>query len=150
MWYPYRATQGKGAEQFLHSLEDLLETSCKLMKVECPENELITPRAQAQALQFFPQTFELFLTVMSVHTLGTIVSKFLNNLKETKLKIYKSVFVSAVIASQLFKHKGQYDMHDTLLIPSPTIPLLHPLHRITCDDCTSYITSSLLPYQQQR
>jgi len=31
----------------------------------------------------------------------------LNNLKETKLKIYKSVFVSAVVSSELFKHKGQ-------------------------------------------
>ena len=37
----------------------------------------------------------------------SIVSEFLNNLKETKLKIYKSVFVSAVVASELFKHKGQ-------------------------------------------
>lgn len=65
-----RATQGKGAEQFLQSLEDLLHTTCRLMSVECPENELITPRAQAQSLQFFPQTFDLFLSVMSVHTLG--------------------------------------------------------------------------------
>ena len=37
----------------------------------------------------------------------SIVSQFLNNLKETKLKIYKSVFVSAIISSELFKHKGQ-------------------------------------------
>ena len=66
----YRGTHGKGAEQFLHSLEDLLHTMCRLMKVECPENELVTPRAQAQSLQFFPQTFDLFLSVMSVHTLG--------------------------------------------------------------------------------
>lgn len=49
-----------------------------------------------------------------VVTLGTlvsllsrsIVSQFLNNLKETKLKIYKAVFVSSVISSELFKHKG--------------------------------------------
>lgn len=31
----------------------------------------------------------------------------LNNLKETKLKIYKSVFVGAVVSSQLFKHRGE-------------------------------------------
>jgi hypothetical protein len=99
------ATQGKGAAQFLHDLEDLLHTTCLLMRVECPENELIAPRAQAQALQFFPQTFDLFLLVMSVETLGSIVSQFLSNLKETKLKIYKSVFISSVISSELFRHK---------------------------------------------
>lgn len=31
----------------------------------------------------------------------------LNNLKETKLKIYKSVFVAAVVSSKLFKHRGK-------------------------------------------
>ena len=67
-----RGTHGKGAEQFLHSLEDLLHTMCRLMKVECPEGELVTPRVQAQSLQFFPQTFDLFLSVMSVHTLGSV------------------------------------------------------------------------------
>lgn len=37
-----------------------------------------------------------------------IVALLLNNLKETKLKIYKSVFVGAVVSSKLFKHKGTY------------------------------------------
>ena len=37
----------------------------------------------------------------------SIVAQLLSNLKETKLKIYKAVFVSAVISSELFKHKGQ-------------------------------------------
>ena len=36
-----------------------------------------------------------------------VVAKLLNNLKETKLKIYKSVFVGAVVSSELFKQKGQ-------------------------------------------
>lgn len=36
-----------------------------------------------------------------------IVAEFLNNLRETKLKIYKSVFVLSVIPSELFKHKGK-------------------------------------------
>ncbi len=35
-----------------------------------------------------------------------IVAKLLNNLRETKLKIYKSVFVSAVVSSKLFQEKG--------------------------------------------
>ena len=34
------------------------------------------------------------------------MADFLNNLKETKLKIYKSVFVSAVVSSELFRQKG--------------------------------------------
>ena len=36
-----------------------------------------------------------------------IIALLLNNLKETKLKIYKSVFVGAVVSSELFKHKGK-------------------------------------------
>ena len=36
-----------------------------------------------------------------------IVAEFLNNLRETKLKIYKSVFVLSVVPSELFKHKGK-------------------------------------------
>ena len=36
-----------------------------------------------------------------------IIALLLNNLKETKLKIYKSVFVGAVVSSQLFKHRGE-------------------------------------------
>lgn len=100
-----QGTHGKGSEQFLRSVHDLLTTICAMMKLECKENELIAPRAQAQSLQFFPQTFDLFLGIMSVKQLGGIVAEFLNNLRETKLKIYKAVFVSAVISSELFKHK---------------------------------------------
>jgi len=33
------------------------------------------------------------------------VAQLLNNLRETKLKIYKSVFVSAVVSSKLFEQK---------------------------------------------
>jgi len=65
-----QGTRGKNSEQFLQSLRDLLHVICAMMKLECPENELIAPRAQAQALQFFPQTFDLFLTVLSVRSLG--------------------------------------------------------------------------------
>ncbi len=36
-----------------------------------------------------------------------IVALLLNNLKETKLKIYKSVFVGAVVSSELFRHRGK-------------------------------------------
>lgn len=41
-----------------------------MMKLEGKENELIAPRAQAQALQFLPQTFDLFLSVLNVKSLG--------------------------------------------------------------------------------
>lgn len=66
----HRGSRGKGSEQFLTSLHELLMTICDMMKLECKENELIAPRAQAQALQFLPQTFDLFLTVLSVNSLG--------------------------------------------------------------------------------
>ena len=46
------------------------------------------------------------LTILFVSHVRGIVAEFLNNLRETKLKIYKAVFVSAVISSELFKHKG--------------------------------------------
>ena len=62
--------KGKGSEAFNHSLHDLLSTICEMMKLEGKENELIAPRAQAQALQFLPQTFDLFLTVLNVKSLG--------------------------------------------------------------------------------
>jgi hypothetical protein len=68
--YFYRASQGKGSEAFNHSLHDLLLTICAMMKLEGKENELIAPRAQAQALQFFPQTFDLFLSVLDTKSLG--------------------------------------------------------------------------------
>lgn len=68
--YLCRSTQGKGSEAFHHSLHDLLSTVCAMMKLEGKENELIAPRAQAQALQFLPQTFDLFLSVLSVKSLG--------------------------------------------------------------------------------
>lgn len=66
----YRGSQGKGSEAFTHSLHDLLLTVCAMMKLEGKENELIAPRAQAQALQFFPQTFDLFLSVLDIKSLG--------------------------------------------------------------------------------
>jgi hypothetical protein len=54
----------------------------------------------------------LTLYLLAVHyyfadTIREIVALLLNNLKETKLKIYKSVFVAAVVSSQLFKHRGE-------------------------------------------
>ncbi|XP_064383161.1 dedicator of cytokinesis protein 1-like [Halichondria panicea] len=100
-----QGTRGKGSETFRQSVHSLLTTICELMGLECGENELIAPRAQAQALQFLPATFDLFLSVLSVDSLGAIVAKLLNNLRETKLKIYKSVFVSAVVSSKLFQEK---------------------------------------------
>lgn len=100
-----KSTRGKNSEQFLQSLQELLTTICRMMSIECKENELIAPRAQAQSLQFLPQTFSLFLSVMSIKSLGEIIALLLNNLKETKLKIYKSVFVGAVVSSELFKHR---------------------------------------------
>ena len=68
----YRSTRGKHSEQFLQSLRELLLTICSMMSMECKENELIAPRAQAQSLQFLPQTFDLFLSVMSVKSLGCV------------------------------------------------------------------------------
>ena len=68
--YFYRGSQGKGSEAFNHSLHNLLLTICSMMKLECKENELIAPRAQAQALQFLPQTFDLFLSVLDTKSLG--------------------------------------------------------------------------------
>ena len=65
-----RSTRGKNNEQFLQSLQDLLMTICAMMSLESKENELIAPRAQAQSLQFLPQTFDLFLSVMSVQSMG--------------------------------------------------------------------------------
>ena len=35
-----------------------------------------------------------------------IVADFLLNIKETKLRVYKSVFLAAVVSSELFAHKG--------------------------------------------
>ena len=51
---------------------ELLNTICDMMGIESRENELIAPRAQAQSLQFFPQTFDLLLSVMSVKALGYV------------------------------------------------------------------------------
>lgn len=41
----YRATQGKGNEQFIHNLQDLLRTACSMMSKDCPEGELVAPKA---------------------------------------------------------------------------------------------------------
>lgn len=70
---PFRSTRGKNSEHFLQSLRDLLLTVCSMMSLECKENELVAPRAQAQSLQFLPQTFDLFLSVMSVKSLGYVL-----------------------------------------------------------------------------
>ena len=44
--YPLlRATQGKGNEQFVHNLQDLLRVTCNMMAKECPEGELVAPKA---------------------------------------------------------------------------------------------------------
>ena len=40
-----RATQGKGNEQFLAALRDLLATTCNMMSMDCPEGELVAPKA---------------------------------------------------------------------------------------------------------
>ena len=68
----YRKTQGRDSEQFLQSLRELLTLICDMMSLECKENELIAPRAQAQSLQFLPQTFDLLLLVMSFKSLGLV------------------------------------------------------------------------------
>ena len=36
------------------------------------------------------------------------VAELLNNLGKSKLKVYKSVFVEAVVSSELFKYKGLF------------------------------------------
>lgn len=43
---------------------------------------------------------------MATFNFSKIVAELLNNLRESKLKIYKSVFVSSVVSSELFKQKG--------------------------------------------
>ena len=40
-----RATQGKGNDQFLAALKDLLATTCNMMSMDCPEGELVAPKA---------------------------------------------------------------------------------------------------------
>ena len=49
-----------------------------------------------------------FVTLYLFVMCRKIVALLLNNLKETKLKIYKSVFVGAVVSSKLFQHRGEY------------------------------------------
>ncbi|XP_019859385.1 PREDICTED: dedicator of cytokinesis protein 1 isoform X1 [Amphimedon queenslandica] len=100
-----QTTHGKGNEQFMHSLIELLRVTCNMMAKECPEGELVAPKAQAQAMQFFPQIFDLLLEVISVKALGQIVADFLLTIKETKLRVYKNVFLAAVVSSQLFTQK---------------------------------------------
>ena len=52
-----------------------------------------------------------------------IVAELLYNLRETKLKIYKSVFMSSVVSSELFKHKG---------IPHPFVSFLDHIGEASC------------------
>jgi hypothetical protein len=99
------AKQGKGNEQFVQNLLDLLKITCNMMAKDCPEGELIAPKAQAQAMQFFPQIFSLLLETISVKSLAHIVADFLVAIKETKLRVYKSVFLASVVSSELFIHK---------------------------------------------
>ena len=40
-----RTTHGKGNEQFMHSLIELLRVTCNMMAKECPEGELVAPKA---------------------------------------------------------------------------------------------------------
>ena len=40
-----RATQGKGNEQFIQSLQDLLRVTCCMMAKDTPEGELVAPKA---------------------------------------------------------------------------------------------------------
>ena len=58
----------------------------------------------------------LIVIIVLVFNSSKIVAELLNNLRENKLKIYKSVFVSSVVSSELFKQKG------ILTIPKCIIP----------------------------
>ena len=43
--YTCRTTHGKGNEQFMQSLIELLRVTCNMMAKECPEGELVAPKA---------------------------------------------------------------------------------------------------------
>ena len=58
-------------------------------------------------------------------SLREVVAKLLNNLKETKLKIYKSVFVGAVVSSELFKQKGQFYSYTNSAYKRSSVLSLH-------------------------
>lgn len=91
----------------------------------------------------------LVLLCVSVMSPSEIVAELLNNLKETKLKTYKSAFVQAVINSELFKHKGMH-AHVHPLCYSNTrgtslVPHTH-LQSSACYLCThSYFVISFSP-----
>ena len=53
----------------------------------------------------------LIIIMMLIFNSSKIVAELLNNLRENKLKIYKSVFVSSVVSSELFKHKGMLTIY---------------------------------------
>ena len=84
------------------------------------------------------------LTILFVSHVRGIVAEFLNNLRETKLKIYKAVFVSAVISSELFKHKGTEPGGGGGGggIDTASLPL-----RVPCADCAGYPETPPLPHQ---
>lgn len=46
------------------------------------------------------------VVIVLIFNSSKIVAELLNNLRENKLKIYKSVFVFSVVSSELFKQKG--------------------------------------------
>ena len=48
----------------------------------------------------------LVVDIVLIFNSSKIVAELLNNLRENKLKIYKSVFVFSVVSSELFKQKG--------------------------------------------
>jgi ABC-type uncharacterized transport system permease subunit len=60
---------------------------------------------------YFVYTVEIIILMVVIALIlysSKIVAELLNNLRENKLKIYKSVFVSSVVSSELFKQKGVF------------------------------------------
>ena len=55
-------------------LHDLLSIMCTMFEVSTKENDTTLPRAQAQTLQFFPQSFDEFLHFMTPKSLGYVTT----------------------------------------------------------------------------
>ena len=69
-----RSTRGKGNEAFKQSVVDLLHTASSMLKVECPENELITPRVVSGSNTFHCLCVLTIAVVLSASTNSTVLS----------------------------------------------------------------------------
>ncbi|XP_065920842.1 dedicator of cytokinesis protein 1-like isoform X2 [Dysidea avara] len=116
-----RAMRGKNKAAFLNKLKGVITTFCDMIKHECPEGELVAPKYQAMGLQFFHSTFPDFLSVMNKKSFSEILADFLMNMRETKLRGYKSAFMLSVVNNELFKDKESR----VILLPAIVKQLSH-------------------------